>query len=444
MVTYPLDFPAVGITNSSFRLVRVVSESTSVFTGASQFYQHQGEWWEGEVTFRVMRRADAALVQAFLAKLRGKYGTFLYSDPDALALGKLGVGGTITVNGAAQTGNSLIVDGMTTSTNGILKQGDYFQIGTGSSARLYMATENLDSNGSGQGTLTFEPKLKESPADNASIITTAPKGVFRLSENISEWRAGATNLYEITISFKEAVNIATTASISFAPTDISGLQLWLDASDTAKLWADTAGTTPATTTVARWDDKSGMGNHALQSSSTSRPTTGTRTVNSLNALDFDGSNDFIDAPSGLYSITTNSNTLFFVCARDSASGRMSYLRSTNFCELYSDSTTNLTAAHNTSFAYSTVAGTPNTSTHVAGFIRNGSSVQAFKDGPLASSASASNVTVSKIRFGAEDASTFLFNGTILEILWYNRALSTSEINQVGNYLERWGTTWTDQ
>lgn len=444
MVTYPLDFPAVGVTDSSFRLKRVVSESTSVFTGASQFYKHQGEWWEGEVTFRVMRRADAALVQSFLAKLRGKYGTFLYGDPDALALGKLGVGGTITVNGAGQTGNTLTVDGMTTSTNGILKAGDYFQIGTGSSARLYMATENLDSNGSGQGTLTFEPKLKESPADNASIISTAPKGVFRLSENTSEWRAGATNLYEITIAFKEAVNIAATDDVVFAPTDISGLKLWVDASDTATLWADTAGTTPATSGVGRWSDKSGMGNHLTQSSATSRPTTGTRTVNSLNALDFDGSDDYIDAPSSLYSITTNSNTFFFVCARDSSSGRMSYLRSSNFCELYSDSSLKLTAAHDTIFAYTTVAGSPDTNTHVAGFIRNGASVQSFKDGPLATATTAANVTVSKIRFGAEDASTFLFNGRILEILWYNRALSTSEINQIGNYLERWGTTWTDQ
>lgn len=206
MPTYPLSFPSVGVVDSSFRLVRVVSESQSIFTGASQVYQHQGEWWEGEVTFRTMRRADAALVQSFLAQLRGKYGTFLYGDPDALALGLLGAGGTINVNGAGQTGNSLNVDGMTNSTT-ILRAGDYFQIGTGSAAKLYMCTEDLVSNGSGVGVLNFEPRLKVSPADNASVITSSPKGVFRLSENIAEWRANQTNLYQVTIAFKEAIDI---------------------------------------------------------------------------------------------------------------------------------------------------------------------------------------------------------------------------------------------
>lgn len=205
-VTYPLTFPSVGIVDSSFRLRRVVSESQSVFTGATQVYQHQGEWWEGEVTFKTMRRADAALVQSFLAQLRGMRGTFLYGDPDALALGRMGAGGTINVNGGGQTGNALNVDGMTPSTT-ILKAGDYFQLGTGASSKLYMCTEDLTSNGSGVGVLNFEPKLKSSPADNASVITTSPRGVFRLAENIAEWRANSTNLYQISIAFKEAIDI---------------------------------------------------------------------------------------------------------------------------------------------------------------------------------------------------------------------------------------------
>ncbi len=206
MPTYPLTFPAVGVLSSTFRLRRVVSESVSPFTGAQQIYRHQGEWWEGEATFRIMRRSDAALVQSFLAELRGKFGTFLYGDPDALALGKIGAGGTITVNGAGQTGNALIVDGMTVSTNGILKKGDYFQLGTGLTSRLYMATQDLNSNGSGQGTLTFEPRLRFSPADNDAVNITAPKGLMRLVSNTAEWQADQSNLYTISLAFKEVVS----------------------------------------------------------------------------------------------------------------------------------------------------------------------------------------------------------------------------------------------
>lgn len=203
--SYPLTFPSVSVQNSSFRLVRVVQKSVSPFTGEEQVYRFPGEWWEGEISFVPLRRDDARLVQSFLAEMRGQFGTFLYGDPDAIALGTMGVGGTVTVNGAGQTGNTLNVDGMTISTNGILKAGDYFQLGTGLSSRLYMATQDLNSNGSGAGTLTFEPALRASPTDNQSVIISSPKGLFRLSENVAEWNANQSNIYNITLSFREAI-----------------------------------------------------------------------------------------------------------------------------------------------------------------------------------------------------------------------------------------------
>jgi hypothetical protein len=54
----------------------------------------------------------------------------------------------------------------------------------------------------------------------------------------------------------------------------AALQGWFDAGDPATLWADTGGTTPAgdLTTVARWDDKSGLARHLTQAGATARPT----------------------------------------------------------------------------------------------------------------------------------------------------------------------------
>jgi len=205
MPTYPLTFPAVQVQTSSFRLVRAVASQVSPFTGQEQVYRNQGEWWEGEISFRPTKRVDARLIQAFLAELRGKFGTFLYGDPDALALGTMGVGGTVTVNGGGQTGNTLTVDGMTPSTNNILIAGDYFQLGTGLSSKLYMVTQALNSNGSGQGTITFEPALRTPPADNATVTITSPRGLFRLSENAAQWDADQSNVYSINLAFREAL-----------------------------------------------------------------------------------------------------------------------------------------------------------------------------------------------------------------------------------------------
>lgn len=207
-VTYPLSVPSgLKVKNSSFRLARSVSISESPFTFAQQVIRNQGERWEGEVTLVPMKRSTVAEVQAFLAKLRGQYGTFLYGDPDYLALGPRGSGGgTPLVKGAGQTGNSLLVDGLPSATANVWRAGDYIQIGTGSSSRLHMIVTDMNTNTAGEGTAEIEPALRSSPSDNAVITHTGAKGVFRLSTNDIEWNADYANIYQITIAFKEAVS----------------------------------------------------------------------------------------------------------------------------------------------------------------------------------------------------------------------------------------------
>jgi len=90
MTSYPLNFPAVGVTDSRFRLMRVVSKTESPFTLSQQVALFPGEAWAGEVTFRPMTYAQAGAVKAFIAKLAGSYGTFMYGDPDYLARGPIG------------------------------------------------------------------------------------------------------------------------------------------------------------------------------------------------------------------------------------------------------------------------------------------------------------------------------------------------------------------
>ena len=46
-----------------------------------------------------------------------------------------------------------------------------------------------------------------------------------------------------------------------SPLDVSGCSLWLDTSDSSTLFSDAAGTTPATTTVRMWSDKSTAAQH---------------------------------------------------------------------------------------------------------------------------------------------------------------------------------------
>lgn len=203
MTTFPLTFPNLGCTTSTIRLQRAQSMTTSPFTGQQQIVEHPAAWWEGEISLRATRYKDFGVFKAFLAKLRGQVGSFLYGDPDFLARGAMGVGGTVQVDGAGQTGRALNVKGMTPSTQGILKAGDYVQLGTGGSARLHLVTEDLDSDGVGKGVLNIEPKLRASPANNQAVIIDGAMGVFCLSSPLAEWSAGVDGVYRASISFRE-------------------------------------------------------------------------------------------------------------------------------------------------------------------------------------------------------------------------------------------------
>jgi hypothetical protein len=147
-------------------------------------------------------------MKAFLLQLRGRFGTFLYGDPDALALGargSLSAPSTVTVDGAGQFGNSLNVAGFTNSATGVLLKGDYFQLGTGSNARLYCVTNNINANGSGDATIEFEPALRSSPADGATVTLASPKGVFKLVEDSAEWQSNAASIHTATLAFREVL-----------------------------------------------------------------------------------------------------------------------------------------------------------------------------------------------------------------------------------------------
>lgn len=76
---------------------------------------------------------------------------------------------------------------------------------------------------------------------------------------------------------------------AWTPAQLPGLALWLDAADTSTITLNGL-------TVSQWNDKSGNNRHAAQATAAAQPTSGTKTINGLNAIDFDGSSDFLTFP----------------------------------------------------------------------------------------------------------------------------------------------------
>ena len=89
--------------------------------------------------------------------------------------------------------------------------------------------------------------------------------------------------------------------------------LWLDAADASTV-------TIVSGAVSQWNDKSGNSRHATQSTSGKRPLFAATGLNSMPAIDCDGTDDEL-LLTGVTSLTSVFQSLFVVAKRDNAGGR---------------------------------------------------------------------------------------------------------------------------
>lgn len=168
----------------------------SPLSATTQRLELPGARWRATYVVVPNTRSQVAAVQAFLIQLRGGANTFYGYDPAATTPRGTATG-TPLVNGGSQTGTSLTTDGWTNGVTGIMKAGDYFTV----NGELKMMTADVNSNGSGQATLTFEPALRSSPADNAPLTVSTATCVMRLvDDDQTDWDVDVSGFYSITFS----------------------------------------------------------------------------------------------------------------------------------------------------------------------------------------------------------------------------------------------------
>lgn len=200
-ITFPITLPTDLVRRVTIRARSTVGLSSSPFTYSQQVFVHPGEMWEADVELRPMRRDEAEVIVSILTALNGREGTLLFGDP-ANALPRGVATGTPLVVGGGQTGKVLAIDGWTPSTSGILKAGDWLQIGT----HLHKVVKDANSDGTGLATPDIWPRLRASPADNDPVIVSGAQGIWRLASNLREWSIGLSRIYDgMTISVIEAL-----------------------------------------------------------------------------------------------------------------------------------------------------------------------------------------------------------------------------------------------
>jgi hypothetical protein len=194
-------FPTSPVAKSA----NIGSEQNTIITtttsGRVQTRQIDGQKFTITLDYAPMTRSNFAPIKAFLMKQRSRLNTFTIIPP--VVSNAQGVAsGTISVDSAISAGvTTCTIDGMTVSTTGILKAGDYFRF-TGQN-KVYMAVEDLDSDGTGSGTLTFEPPLRSDVADDVALVYDNVDFTVRLRNDIQEYSIITDNLYKYEIDLIE-------------------------------------------------------------------------------------------------------------------------------------------------------------------------------------------------------------------------------------------------
>jgi len=192
-ISYPLSTPTtIGIESIEIRAKNTVAISESPFTYKQQIVDFGGQKWEASVSIPPVRRDLAAEWKAFLTALKGPVGTFLLGDPDYAT--PRGTVSSCTLTGSA--GDESVSVTMT----GSLLAGDYIQLGSGSSSKLHQVL--VDQTGS--GTLEIWPALR-ADYTSATVTFNSPKGVFRLSSNVTSWAINNSSVYGISFDAVEAI-----------------------------------------------------------------------------------------------------------------------------------------------------------------------------------------------------------------------------------------------
>lgn len=245
---------------------------------------------------------------------------------------------------------------------------------------------------------------------------------------------------------RENVGRSVISFFNFTPLHFKPI-LWLDASDLSTI-------TSASGAVSQWNDKSGNAYHFSQATSTARPITGTRTVNGLNALDFDGTDDRLFRNSiSLVNQTTGTFTAFAVVLPDVITsshlilnGDADPLRAPQFLR-FNASLFEAIRIMDLSGTINTVTGSLSATAGVAVCLASRldtANLQVFSDRqrstPLAATNGAYAVLATHDVGSYKGLSGLYFNGLICEIITYNYPLTDNEIGVVQEYLrKKWNT-----
>jgi len=273
------------------------------------------------------------------------------------------------------------------------------------------------------GTLPFIGNMSEIMIFD-SVLSDADR---QMVEGYLAWKWGTQSSLSADHRYKAYPPINNAWTPSEATTD-----LWFDADDAATI-------TESGGLVSQWDDKSGNNNDATQTTGSSQPLTNSVTIQSRNALDFDGSNDYFNLTSSI--TLTNDMTVISIFNRATTGIRSIMMGN----EAVGDARYSLWWETDNVIYTKTESGFEShgsntlTGDIVAATVRDASNIRVDIDGATGSNVAAAAPTLSYTDLCATSTAGVLHNGSLGEIILINSLVSQDLLDQLTGYLAwKWG------
>ena len=315
---------------------------------------------------------------------------------------------------------------------------------TGATGAIYDSTTQVHFGSLTSTSLSLAGKIYDSEIYSGLYFTGS--ATLKVDFDPADWTTGYTWTSTDTGEVWTINGNALLSSFT-APMTISGLRLWLDANAASTI-------TQSGGAVSQWNDKSRNGFNFTQATGSMQPLTSADSMNGKNVIKFDGTDDSLSCnTAGLMTLGQSANTLIVVYkfnAIPTGTGMRLVTGtpdggSTRFGVLWYGTSSAVGGLNNTSFTFVS-SGISGANTSPSKLIHSYDGATTLSEtynnntagtGAGAATALLTNMLLGCVASGAGGAESL--NGSIAEIIAYNKALSAGELTSINSYLSsKWG------
>ena len=160
-----------------------------------------GQRWSFSVSFPAMERSNFDPIFAFSVKQRGQFETFTFVPKTIGTTRGVTTENPVVKGGKAVGVTSCLVDGLTASTTNIMRAGDFFKFSGHN--KVYICTADMTSDGSGDATLSFAPKLSKAVVDNETITINSVPFTVAFAGDVASYATNVTGYYSFDVELVE-------------------------------------------------------------------------------------------------------------------------------------------------------------------------------------------------------------------------------------------------